>query len=264
MLGKPYLMEVVVRSPETPDSPPPANRAAERARTLAASQADVTLIRPGMPPIVPIAHQVDETGRPLLMLPEQTGAEDSPAVLEYVDVGPVAVLPRVRGRAWLAGWLEPVSERERAGALITLAEDRPAFALQAATCGEPPLRLRISEVALASGGSTTLVEPAAYHAASEDPLARIEADLVGHLDRAHRAELTLICQRVGGRTGELAATVRPIALDRFGLRLRLGARPDERFDVRLEFPEPVRTPADLRSAFRQLLDGVAYRCLERG
>lgn len=254
-----------MNSPETPDQPPPhTGRAAERARTLAATQSDVTLVRPGAPPIVPTAHQLDQTGSPLLLLPNAAEAADGPAVLEYVDVGPVAVLPRLRGRAWLAGWLEPVTAAERAGAALTLAEHSPALAVAAADHATCLLRLRISEVAVASDGGTTLVEPAAYHAAREDPLARIEAELVGHLDRAHRAELAVICQRIGGRAGALADTVRPIALDRFGLRLRLGGQQTGRFDLRLEFPEPVHSPADLRAAFRHLLDGVAHRCLERG
>ncbi|MFE7122333.1 DUF2470 domain-containing protein, partial [Streptomyces sp. NPDC057654] len=49
----------------------------------------------------------------------------------------------------------------------------------------------------------------------------------------------------------------PVALDRFGLRVRFTDPADRSFDARFDFPEPVRDIAELRRAMHTLFDAAA-------
>lgn len=112
--------------------------AAERARTLVEGNASAALTVPGCGPApgagVPAARAVLPDGDVLLLvaggcpgarLASYAQDDDLAAVLEITDVAPVSVPHRVRGRAWVAGWLTPVGNSDRAACALLLAERCP-------------------------------------------------------------------------------------------------------------------------------------------
>ncbi|SDJ88698.1 Protein of unknown function [Streptomyces indicus] len=195
---------------------------------------------------MPLAREVTPEGDVLLVFPADappvraaTHAQDDElqAVLEITDVAPVAVPHRIRGRAWLSGWLTQVPERAEPGRMA--------------------LRLEVGEISVDDLWGSEKVEPDAFAAAAADPLVEHEAELLQHLHAGHGDQVRLLGSLLGERAG-LASTERavPLALDRFGLRIRFTG--DGRcFDARFDFPEPVRGVTDLRRAMHQLFTAAA-------
>ncbi|WP_225993521.1 DUF2470 domain-containing protein [Actinomadura rudentiformis] len=247
--------------------------AAERARTLAYGVADGVLAVPGVPYAPVTAHVTDENGRPLLLIPANSpvavalqGEQDLPATLRISDVAPVALPDRVRGRAWLHGWLTEIPAEGRRDAALILSRLHPRSELLdlAGNKEWTVLALEVAEVEIDDPWGTATLEPEEYEAAAPDPFVAIEAGILEHLDEAHRPELAaLVGDRVGDQagtrigTGGPAPVIRPLALDSYGMWLRCtyAARPaaGEPFDLRVVFPEPVRDLHTLRCVYRRML-----------
>ncbi|GAA2598523.1 DUF2470 domain-containing protein [Actinomadura fulvescens] len=244
--------------------------AAERARTLAYGVADGVLAVPGVPYAPVTAHVTDENGRPLLLIPTSSpvaaalqGEPDLPATLRISDVAPVALADRVRGRAWLHGWLTEVPAEGRRDAALRLSRlhPRPELLDLADDTEWTVLALEIAEVEIDDPWGTATLEPEEYEAAAPDPFVAIEAGILEHLDVAHRPELAaLVGDRLGDRLGApggQAPVIRPLALDSYGMWLRCtyvnGSAAGEPFDLRVVFPEPVRDLHTLRCVYRRML-----------
>src|ERR671915_2399503 len=93
-----------------------APAAAERARTLLATAWSCAVTADGGREEFVGAHSVDDDGRVLLSVPEDSALlaaaicaprGEPSAVLEFADVAPVPVRSRIRARLWLAGWFAP-------------------------------------------------------------------------------------------------------------------------------------------------------------
>lgn len=248
--------------------------AAERVRTLVDSSVSAVLGIPGdgRPADPPgggslRARAVDTDGDVIALVagshPAARAAAhardgDLTAVMEITDVAPVAVPQRVRGSAWLAGWLTPVRNSEWRACAWLLAERAPA--------APPPgdgwamLRLEAGEAYVDDLWGAGPVEPDAFAAARPDPLAGHEAELLQHLAAAHHGQVRSLCALLDGHGPDGCHAdgdrVAPLALDRFGVRLRLG---DEAawHDARFAFPEPVRDVTELRTAMHRLFEAAA-------
>ncbi|MEU6037168.1 DUF2470 domain-containing protein [Actinomadura sp. NPDC047616] len=267
----------------------PRPTAGERARTLAYGIADGVLTVPDVPYAPVPAHATDHDGRPLLLVETGSpvvaalrGEPDLPAILQIGDVAPVPFPDRVRGRAWLHGWVTevPAAERPHAAAVLARLHPRPeVLGIRSGDRGldgaEPwtLLALEVAEVEIADAWGGAAVEPEVYADAAPDPFVAVEAGVLSHLDAFHRDELaTLLRGLVATRAAPRheaprneglaavgrAATVRPLALDRHGMWLRC-AHPGEgdgaapwTADVRMVFPEPVSDLPGLRCAYRRL------------
>ncbi|MFF5258376.1 DUF2470 domain-containing protein [Actinomadura viridis] len=220
----------------------------ERARTLAYGVAGGALAVPGVPYTPVPAHVTDERGRPLLLMPSGAGAvtaldgePDVPATLRVSDVAPVPLADRVRGRAWLHGWITEVPPAERRAAAVRLSRLHPrpelldlGAAVVAGRTGpagpERPawtvLALEIAQVEIEDGWGSATLEPEEYEASAPDPFVAIEAGMIAHLDSCHRDELGAMLRRLDGLPGRLGAgggpapAVRPLGLDRYGMWLR--------------------------------------------
>lgn len=231
--------------------------AAERARTLVENNSSAALVIPGLSPapgepMTPLRRSVGPHGDVFLLFARDAAVvravEAAPdgeaaAVLEITDVAPVAVPHRIRGRAWVAGWLTLV----------------PGGAFEAGTA---LLRLEPGEVSVDDLWGTALVEPDEFAAAEADPLAGYETELLQHLAAAHGAEVGLLCALVGadgtsceGGVARRAVAAVPLALDRFGLRVRFSGD-DTTFDARFDFPEPVTELDGARRAMRTLFEAA--------
>lgn len=230
--------------------------AAERARTLVENNASAVLTIPGLDTgtpdaMTPLRRSVGPTGDVFLLFAADSPAarvvraaagEEIEAVLEITDVAPVAVPHRIRGRAWVAGWLTQV----------------PGGAPQA---GTELLRLETGEVSVDDLWGASLVEPDEFADAAPDPLADCETELLQHLAGSHSAEVGLLCGLIG-RYGEdcegaprAAVTGVPLALDRFGLRVRFTGAGGV-FDARFDFPEPVEDREGLRRSMHTLFEAA--------
>jgi len=252
----------------------PAPTSAERARTLLEFASSVVLDvpgidlvnRPGIPPLVRCAVLPDralavlvETSSPLYRIASVARTEELVAELEAVDVAPVALPHRIRGRATAHGRL---SALPNAGpeVLDGLFPRRPAT-------GHALLRFALDHLAVEDlWGAECCVDLAAFTAAVPDPIAADEAAMLQHLAAAHPEQLRLLGAQALEHPSGLQAwrhptdrpvDVRPVALDRFGLRVRLtnGTR---MLDARFEFHRPVTGPEQLPDAMHRLFAQVRH------
>lgn len=221
--------------------------AAERTRTLVQSTCSSVLLVPGLDALrpdqlMPDARAVDSDGDVLLVFAADSPvvraathaqADELPVVLEITDVAPVSVPHRIRGRAWVSGWLTRLPG--------------------AAEPGRMTLRLEVGEAYVDDLWGAEGVEADEFAAAQADPLSEHEAELLQHLHAAHSAEVSTLRSLLGTRTGGTAAV--PVGVDRFGLRVRFTGV--NCFDARFDFPEPVRDVGELRRAMHALFEAAS-------
>ena len=199
-------------------------------------------------------HAIDAVGQLLLRAPAHsclvTGADARPAggvpaLIEVTDVAAVAVRDRVRARVTVHGSLSLVHRGACSG---------PAPAASA------ELRVRIRAIELMEGATSTVVDPLAFAAVEADPLCRAEPDMLLHLVGAHADAVAVLARLVGTRLLQGVVRVVPLALDRYGITLRL-ERLGVHHDVRVPF---ARRAADVAGAQRQLGALLAAAALVRG
>ncbi|WP_307716434.1 DUF2470 domain-containing protein [Streptomyces sp. V4I23] len=228
--------------------------AAERTRTLVQSTCSAVLLVPGVEgarpdQLSPQARTFGSDGEVFLLFPADspvvraaTHAQDDElsAVLEIIDVAPVAVPNRIRGRALVSGWL-------------TCA---PGLAAEP---GAMMLRLEVGEASVDDLWGASAVEAEELAQASADPLVAHETELLQHLHAAHFDQVQALAELLGERGTDTTGPGRqavPLAMDRFGLRVRFtGEQP---FDARFDFPEPVRDITALRRAMHTLFGAAAH------
>ncbi|MFE3828064.1 DUF2470 domain-containing protein [Streptomyces sp. NPDC059092] len=225
--------------------------AAERTRTLVQGTCSAVLLIPGLDgarpyQLMPDVRSVGPDGEVFLVFPSDSPAvraathaqdDELTAVLELTDVAPVSVPHRIRGRAWLSGWLT----RE------------PGLA----DAGRMTLRLEVGEACVDDLWGAEPVEPEDFVRAAPDPLVEHEAELLQHLHSAHSAEVRSLRGLLGERTASASAAgtaAVPVGIDRFGLRVRFTGV--QCFDARFDFPEPVRNVNELRYAMHTLFDAA--------
>lgn len=251
---------------------------AERARTVLRVATSVSLLTtPDQIQVVAVPG-ADATGAPLLLARSPRYADqvgEQPCVLHAVDVSPTPLPDRIRGEVWLGGWLAAVPDDERDAAIAELADGRldadpPDPGAHLGTAFDADLllvRLEIADVRLRDrvygGGRAVEVDPDTYAGAAPDPLADGEAEWLGHLMAAHTAEFAQLCRLVPRRARPAGARLRPVALDRYGLLLRIDSGGGHRH-VRLPFPAPVDCPGRLPDAMTQLLHAAAAYPTKKG
>ncbi|MGW7581837.1 DUF2470 domain-containing protein [Kitasatospora sp. NPDC054768] len=166
------------------------------------------------------------------------GAADGLAVvLDVTDIAPVAVRDRVRARLTLAGRLH----------LAHLADDGLGV----------HLRVDVAHAVLATPYGTGAITAADLALAGPDPLARHEAALLTHFADDHAEALDVLTRLLDPAVLTHDPEVRPLALDRYGLVLRLD-HPHGHRDVRLVFPEPARDTEDFGHRMHALLAAAQY------
>lgn len=232
--------------------------AAERTRTLVQSTCSAVLLVPGAAAtrpdqLMPEARSVGPDGEVFLVFPADSPAvraathaqdDELPAVLELTDVAPVSVPSRIRGRAWISGWVTCVPGVTEPGRMM--------------------VRLEVGEASVDDLWGAEDVEPEEFTRARPDPLVDHEAELLQHLHAGHGDQVLGLYALLGERAedarraGDRAV---PLALDRFGLRVRFtragsGAPADRSFDARFEFPDPVRDVVGLRRAMHSLFEAA--------
>lgn len=164
------------------------------------------------------------------------------ALVRFTDVAPTAVRDRVRARVTLSGWLTPDGPKPEAG-------------------GGVDFRLDTAHVSLETAADTVSVGLDQLALAEADPLAGVEAGLITHLTDAHADAMAHLTRLVDPRQLQGVVGVWPLALDRYGITLRL-ERVRTHHDVRLPFPVPLRTAAQVTGQVQALL-AAAHNCHRR-
>lgn len=248
---------------------------AERARTIAARGGSPALLpvsgrprgladRDAQARVTPDLHHVFATGsvslvfeerHPLVAAATVAGAGELTVALELTDAAPVPLREPVRGLLWITGWLRTLtSEAARADA-VAVAEERPDPRLLDVGHGSALLRLTPLSLVIADAEGSCAVAPDAFADAEPDPFCQVESGWLRHVESTHADVVGLLTRHLPAHLR--GGHIRPLGLDRFGLRLRVeGVGGDH--DIRLAFSRPVRTASELAVEFRKLL-GCPFR-----
>ncbi|MEQ3551258.1 DUF2470 domain-containing protein [Pseudonocardia nematodicida] len=245
---------------------PPTPAVAERARSLVAGgAARSAIVGTGEPePVAPLMHHTWPDGTTDLLLTDDhplrahardAGDDGLPVMLELTGSTPVPLPEPVRELLWLLGRLhepDPATARERA---LRLAETAPHPNLLDAGRGATLLRLYPSSAVYSDAEGCAPVSPTELATALPDPFCRVEQQWLEHLDRAHPEMLCALRRHLPHALRSATTTpgrIRPIGVDRCGLRVRVPA-PGGTQDVRLAFSAEARTPAELQARFAELV-----------
>jgi hypothetical protein len=243
----------------------------ERARTIAA-RGPATLVPP-LPTVAPVAverqsdrvapllHHVHPDGSVTVLMPDDAAdAQPATAMIELVDLAPVPLREPVRGLLWITGRLAPVDLDAARALAVEFAEVRPDPRLLDLGHGATLLRLAPLSMVIADADGTHPVTPAEFAAAEEDPFCAQEAGWLRHLELSHTDVIHTLRRHLPDRLR--GGHLRPLGLDRYGLRLRVEAIEDDH-DVRLAFEKPIATLEELSLELRRLV-GCPFLALRNG
>jgi hypothetical protein len=250
---------------------PPTPGPAERARTIAA-RGPATLLPPPptLPPVAgerqaervaPLFHHVHADGSVTVLLSDDGPAQaPATAMAELVDLAPVPLREPVRGLLWITGHLAPVEPGEARAVALELVEHRPDPRLLDLGHGATMLRLTPISMVVADADGTHPVTTETFAAAAEDPFCHQEAGWLRHLELSHTDVIHTLRRHLPDRLR--GGHVRPLGLDRYGLRLRVEAIEGDH-DVRLAFERPIATLDELSTELRRLV-GCPFLALQSG
>ncbi|MFF6996798.1 DUF2470 domain-containing protein [Streptomyces sp. NPDC008313] len=211
---------------------------AERARSVLAAAWSCTVTADGGREELVAAHHVTADGRVLLHVPGDSALlaaavcaprGEPSAVLEFADVAPVPLRDRIRARLWLAGWFAAEDGR---------------------------LLFRPTRIVLRRASGAGTVDLDEFRRAEPDPLATAEAALLTHLADAHPDAVERLTRLVAPGSLHGCVRVRPLAVDRHGLTLRVERRRGDG-DVRLTFHTPADDVTQLTERMHVLLAQAA-------
>lgn len=245
---------------------PPTPSPGERARTIAA-RGPATLLPPLPAPlgcghqpdrVAPLLHHVHGDGVVTVLLPDDHELPASideldgelTSMIEVVDISPVPLRESVRGLLWITGRLTAPGATEARQVALEVAERRPDPRLLDLGHGATMLRLTPVSMVIADADGTHPVSPELFAAATPDPFCHQEAGWLRHLEVSHTEVVHTLRRHLPEqlRGGHL----RPLGLDRYGLRLRVeGIEGDH--DIRLAFSRPIGTLDELSEELRRMV-----------
>ncbi|MFJ6571828.1 DUF2470 domain-containing protein [Streptomyces sp. NPDC091292] len=241
-----------------------APTAAERARSMLAAAWSCAVTTENCREELVGAHAVTEDGGVRLCVPDDSvlaaAAVCAPrgeptALLEFCDAAPVPVRDRIRSRLWLSGrFVADTGAGADAGAVAGADEGCGVGA------GGGHLLFKVSCVVLHAPSGHIGVDPDEFTRAAPDPLALAEAHLLTHLADAHGDAVEWLTRLVDAESLHGVVRAQPLALDRYGLTLRL-ERARGHGDVRLPFHRPADSLAEVTERMHVLI--ASARALRR-
>ena len=238
----------------------PAPSTAERVRSVCVGASGAMLAVDGFAPVDTAVHHLLGDGTFAVtaaadseLAAAVTGASGVEAVLELTDHAPLALRRPVRSLVWIRGRLRRVPEPLVAALLDVIAANDPNPALlqvNSLSGGLSLMWLHTESVVIANATGAESVAVEDLLAARPDPFCAMEWYWLQQIDTAHREVVDLLASRLpaGLRRGQ----VRPLGLDRYGVRLRV-EHDDSDHDVRLPFAAPVHDLTGLGRAIRVLM-----------
>jgi hypothetical protein len=236
---------------------------AERIRSTCASAGAAMLAIEGAEPTASAVHHLLDDGSFAITVPVDGGLSPAssagvPAVLEMTDYAPLPLREPVRSLVWIRGLVQAVPHSEITGLLdlVAAADPNPAL-LQVNTTdtagGDTRLtlvRLEVESVVVADSTGAEAVGVSTLLQARPDPFCGMESCWLQHLEAAHRDVIDRLADRLP--TTLRRGRVRPLGLDRYGVRLRV-ENDEGDHDVRLAFARPVDDVTGLSQAIRILM-----------
>lgn len=251
---------------------PPTPSPGERARTVAArGPASLLPPMPSLPPtsapadrVAPLLHHVHDDGVVSVLLPDDHELsqldDEMTSMVEVVDVAPVPLRESVRGLLWITGQLCVLPLPEARSVALTIAAVRPDPRLLDLGHGATLLRLHPVSMVIADADGTHPVPPSVFAAATPDPFCHEEAGWLRHLELSHTEVVHTLRRHLPEQLQ--GGHLRPLGLDRYGLRLRVESI-DGDHDVRLAFSRPIATLRELSEELRRLV-GCPFLALQHG
>lgn len=239
---------------------------AERIRSACARAGGALLAVEREDPVPTPVHHLLHDGSFAVALPSDSTADGriggSQALLELTDYAPLPLREPVRSLVWVRGHLHQVPPSEINPTLDVIASECPHPALlqvdtpkcMPACPGEDRytlLRLEVASVVVTDATGAEPVDIGDLLAARPDPFCEIESSLLWHLDKAHGDVVARLVSRLPAplRRGH----VRPLGLDRYGVRFRVEGGDGDDHDIRLPFHKPVDDMTGLGQAIRVLM-----------
>jgi len=217
------------------------------------------LVGTGSAPVTPLVHHVRADGSAVLLLDdddpllERVRGGQTAVMLELADRAPVDLREPVRGLLWITGWLWVPERRAARRMALQVADIHPNERLLELGHGATLVRLDPGSAVLADGDGCGALTPVDLAAARPDPFCRMENHWLSHLEEAHPEVLIALARHLPPELGHCqGARVRPLGVDRCGLRLRVET-PQRDHDVRLSFPGGASTPEELREQIEMLV-----------
>lgn len=246
---------------------PPTPTAAERARSIAARGGIASLVGTGTTPTSPLVHHVHADGSAVLLLADgepalgmvrAEGVGGCSVMLELTDCAPVDLHEPVRALLWITGLLhvpDPAAARRIAMSLVEVCPDPDLLDLGN---GATLVQLEPRCVVLSDAEGNAVLARRELAAARADPFCRVEQPWLAHLEHAHPAVFDALARHLPPALRDVReARIRPLGVDRYGLRLRVEA-PDGDHDVRLAWRREAATADELRTQL-ELLVGCSFR-----
>lgn len=260
---------------------PPAPTGAERARSMIARGATASLVGTGARAATPLVHLVRADGSAVLLLADdepvldrlrdpggdsRTGSDSpgweaaapEPAMLELADHAPVELREPVRALLWITGRLRLLDPDAARRTAVLVADVLPHPDLLRLGHGATLVRLEPGSAVLSDAEGSVALGPVDLAAARSDPFCRYERPWLAHLEQDHPEVFVALARHLPPALRDAPeARIRPLGLDRCGLRLRVET-PDRDHDVRLAWPGRPATIEELRVQVG-LLVGCPFR-----
>ncbi|MDI9918601.1 DUF2470 domain-containing protein [Rhodococcus sp. IEGM 1379] len=232
---------------------------AERVRSACVRAQDAVLAIEGSEPTVTSLHHLRSNGDIVVAVPATStatalawsaGNGGLPAVIELTDHAPLALREPVRSLVWLRGTLHAVPDYESRVLADDVASEHPHPALLDLGHTSVLLRLTLTSAVVADSSGAEPVAVDELLGAQPDPFCEMETAWLQHLDDDHSDLVDLLTRKLPAylRTGR----VRPLSVDRYGLRLRVEDNAGDR-DFAMPFAQPVDDAISLSRAIRILV-----------
>ncbi|RTL63731.1 MAG: DUF2470 domain-containing protein [Pseudonocardiaceae bacterium] len=246
---------------------PPTPTDAERARSLTTRGGRAALVGTGGPePVVPVYHHVHADGSAILLLDEDSAIVEQarlgprgeiPVMLELADYAAVDLREPVRALLWITGWLRVPADEEARHAALHAADARPNHRLLDLGHGATLVRIEPGSAVLADAEGTASLAPVELAAAHPDPFCVLEERWLGHLEETHPEVFVSLARHLPAPLRATpGARIRPLGVDRCGIRLRIETTTGDH-DVRLAWPQEATTVQELRTQLTALV-GCGY------
>lgn len=239
---------------------------AERIRSTCVRAGGATLAIEGGEPTASAVHHLLDDGSFAVTVPADgpipslvgVGAAGAPALLEMTDYAPLPLREPVRSLVWIRGRVQDVPGTEIPDLLDLIATADPNPTLLQVNSAEDAdrgtrlklVRLEVESVVVADSAGAEAVGVSALLQARPDPFCAMETCWLQHLEIAHRDVIDRLADRLP--TTLRRGRVRPLGLDRYGVRLRI-ENDEGDHDVRLAFAKPVDDVSGLSQAIRILM-----------
>ena len=221
-------------------------------------------------PITPLMHHMHADGTTDLLLPEgsvlldrlrDSPDDELPVMLEVTGHAPVPLAEPVRELLWVVGRLRRPKPGTARRIALQLAELRPHPALLDLGHGAVLLRVSPGPIVYSDAEGSAPIDAGELAAATPDPFCLLEQRWLAHLDDAHPGVFTALVRHLPSSVRLTdGARLRPLGVDRFGMRVRVQT-PTGDHDVRLAWSSEARTVDELRVRFGELT-GCPHRDAE--